>query len=180
MLEPPEDTSGAAADDAPEGHPSRSQSRDAAHNAALDATAELLREDARSWARQLRTMADLAVLPSWAPKPLPRSSRSWRWAGSWSISQLTATRWQDEAQRFHTALPVTLALLETGAVFRHQAAVLLHRTRNCTDSVAQLAGWSAGMERLERRERHADRHAGMIGPPTSAEPTCSRRSRPWS
>ena len=58
-------------------------------------------------------------------------------AGSWNVSQLTASRWQDEARRFDEALPRTLAMLETGALLVHQAAVLLHRTRHCTVQIAR-------------------------------------------
>lgn len=58
-------------------------------------------------------------------------------AGSWRISQLTAARWVDDAERFHAALPGTLALLEQGELYCHQAGTLLHRTRHCPVAVAR-------------------------------------------
>ncbi|MDQ3503105.1 MAG: 13E12 repeat family protein, partial [Actinomycetota bacterium] len=212
---------------------SRSQARDAAHSAALEAMAEQLRCDARSWAAQVRTMSELSDLSVLGAKAGVPQFGQLEMAGSWSVSQLTASRWQEEAERFVTALPQTLALLETGQLLRHQAVVLLHRTRHCTVEVAgkveaevlpaatgwcpadigrrvdrvvlrieseqadaaaaeqrhadaaaerrtftrpeldgmglagavltaeQLVGWSAGMDSLERRERVADRRAGI-------------------
>jgi len=195
--------------------------------------AEHLRCDARSWAAQVRTMSELSDLSVLGAKAGVPQFGQLEMAGSWSVSQLTASRWQEEAERFVTALPQTLALLETGQLLRHQAVVLLHRTRHCTVEVAgkveaevlpaatgwcpadigrrvdrvvlrieseqadaaaaeqhhadaaaerrtftrpeldgmglagavltaeQLVGWSAGMDSLERRERVADRRAGI-------------------
>lgn len=48
-------------------------------------------------------------------------------AGSWNVGQVTAERWLGEADRFATALPITLGMLETGALLCHQASVLLRR-----------------------------------------------------
>ena len=58
-------------------------------------------------------------------------------AGSWQVSQLTATRWDMEAERFERCLPQTLQALEAGCVLVHQARVLLHRTQHCAEAVAQ-------------------------------------------
>jgi hypothetical protein len=58
-------------------------------------------------------------------------------AGSWQVSQITAGRWQADALRLTIALPRTLSMLEAGELFEHQAKVLLHRTRNCTEAVAR-------------------------------------------
>ena len=58
-------------------------------------------------------------------------------AGSWQVSQLTATRWDLEAEHFELSLPQTLQALEDGVLLVHQAQVLLHRTRHCTEAVAQ-------------------------------------------
>jgi NAD(P)-dependent dehydrogenase (short-subunit alcohol dehydrogenase family) len=43
----------------------------------------------------------------------------------------------DDAERFHAALPGTLALLEQGELYCHQARTLLHRTRHCPVEVAR-------------------------------------------
>ena len=141
-------------------------------------------------------------------------------------------RWQWEAERFHDALPRTLAMLEAGELLVHQATVLL-QPRSCTPEVArevelrvlpagaelvpsdltrrvdravlqveseragagaaeqrhadavaqrrtfvkatqdgmglagalltaeQVVGWRTGLDALERRERMADRQAGV-------------------
>ena len=204
-----------------------------AYGAALDEMSELLREQARGWARQLRQVQLLAHLSRSAAASGVAQFAQLEMAGSWQVSQLTATRWLWEAQRLHDALPRTLAMLDRGALLVHQAVVLLHRTRHCPVEVAQaveavvlpagaglcpadlarrveravlrieaeqagaaaaeqrhadaaatrrtfakplpdglglagavltaeqLVGWQAGMADLERRERRADRDAGV-------------------
>jgi len=109
---------------------------DAAYCATLDEVTELLREQARSWARQLRLVAQLDTLSRRARHGTAQFVQL-EMAGSWQIGQLTATRWQWESERVHDALPRTLAMLERGDLLVHQAVVLLHRTRHCTPDVAR-------------------------------------------
>jgi hypothetical protein len=209
---------------------------DAAHTraqvAGIDAVDGALADDARSWATQLIHTAALAKRSEAHPDPNDARFLPMELAGAWRISQLTANRWLTDAERFSEALPMTLDLLAQGRLYRHQAQVLLHRTRNCTVEIAQAVeaellpdaaalcpsdlskkidrlvlrlssqddpeavedqharaaadrrtfsypepdgmaiagafltaeqqvGWSAAMDALERRERRADRAAGV-------------------
>ena len=109
---------------------------DAAYCAALDAVAELLREQARSWATQLRLVAQVDALARKAAQGTAQFVQL-EMAGAWQVGQLTASRWQWESDRMHDALPQTLAMLERGDLLVHQATVLLHRTRHCTPEVAR-------------------------------------------
>lgn len=109
---------------------------DEAYVATLDAVTALLREQARSWAAQLRLVGQLDTL-SHAARHGTAQFLQLEMAGSWQIGQLTATRWQWESERMHEALPRTLAMLERGDLLVHQATVLLHRTRHCTPEVAR-------------------------------------------
>ena len=194
----------------------------------LDRVREGLVEESRSWARRVRALRRWAELV-----PAGESFEQLEMAGSWQVSQLTASRWRDEAERLLACLPLTLAALEAGTLLVHQAQVLLRRTRHCSEQVAraveaevlptaaglipsdlgkrvdravlrieselsdaaqaeqrhadaaaqrrtwtavdvdgmglagavltaeQLVGWQAGMDQLERRERLADREAGI-------------------
>ena len=194
---------------------------------------ELLREQARAWAVRVRLLLELDDLSSLGAKAGGALFGPLEMAGSWNVSQITATRWQAEAVRLSEALPRTLALLADGELLEHQAKVLLHRTAHCSVEVAraveqlvlpagaqlcpadlgvrvdravlrveseqahvaqaeqraaraaaqrrtfakalpdamglagavltaeQLVGWQAGMQALERRERSADRQAGV-------------------
>jgi hypothetical protein len=207
--------------------------QDRAQVASLGRVRERLVDDARSWAAQLCELSALAARAeqsgAQARRTLPLEL-----AGSWQISQLTAERWLAEAERFADALPVALSMLSEGALLRHQAAVLLHRTAHCNAEVAraveaqvlpdgaalcpsdlgrkvdrlrlrieseladaaaaeraeaeriasrrtfarathdgmalagavltpeQAMGWAAGLDALERRERLADRAAGVV------------------
>jgi hypothetical protein len=135
---------GAGADSAAAAHPSATPDASsrrawgqAAQGAALDAMTELLREQARGWARQLRVLQeldDLAVLGAAAGRAqFPQLEM----AGSWQVSQLTASRWMWEAQRFAEALPCAFAMLSRGELLEHQARVLLHRTRSCPVELAR-------------------------------------------
>ncbi len=110
--------------------------RDAAYCATLDAVSDVLREQARAWARQLRLVGQLDTLARGARTGTAQFVQL-EMAGSWQIGQLTATRWQWESERMHDALPRTLAMLERGDLLVHQATVLLHRTRSCTPEVAR-------------------------------------------
>jgi hypothetical protein len=198
----------------------------------IDVVDRALADDARSWAAQLTHMAALAKRSEAHPDSNDARFLPMELAGAWRISQLTADRWLTDAERFTEVLPMTLDLLSQGRLFRHQAQVLLHRTRNCTVDVAraveaellpdaaslcpsdlgkkidrlvlrltsqddpaaaedqharaaaerrtysypepdgmavagavltaeQQVGWSAAMDALERRERAADRAAGV-------------------
>jgi hypothetical protein len=109
---------------------------DAAYCATLDAVGEVLREQARSWAAQLRLVAQLDTLSRRARHGTAQFVQL-EMAGSWQIGQLTATRWQWESERMHEALPLTLDMLERGDLLVHQATVLLQRTRHCTPEVAR-------------------------------------------
>ena len=111
--------------------------RDVAHEAALEAMTELLREDARAWARKVQTLVVLDDLVALGVKAGQAQYPQLEMAGSWNISQITADRWQQDALRLTIALPRTLAMLATGALLEHQAKVLLHRTRHCTEAVAR-------------------------------------------
>ena len=194
----------------------------------LDRVREGLVEESRSWARRVRALRRWAELV-----PAGESFEQLEMAGSWQVSQLTASRWRDEAERLLACLPLTLAELEAGTLLVHQAQVLLRRTRHCSEQVAraveaevlptaaglipsdlgkrvdravlrieselsdaaqaeqrhadaaaqrrtwtaadvdgmglagavltaeQLVGWQVGMDQLERRERLADREAGI-------------------
>ena len=194
----------------------------------LDLVREGLVEESRSWARRVRALRRWAELV-----PPGESFEQLEMAGSWQVSQLTASRWRDEAERLLACLPLTLAALEAGTLLVHQAQVLLRRTRHCSEQVAraveaevlpaaaelipsdlgkrvdravlrieaeltdaaaaeqrhadaaaqrrtwtaaepdgmglagavltaeQLVAWQAGLDQLERRERIADREAGI-------------------
>ena len=194
----------------------------------LDLVREGLVEESRSWARRVRALRRWAELV-----PPGESFEQLEMAGSWQVSQLTATRWRDEAERLVDCLPLTLAALEAGTLLVHQAQVLLRRTRHCSEQVAraveaevlpvaaglipsdlgkrvdravlrieaeltdaaateqrhadaaaqrrtwtaaepdgmglagavltaeQLVAWQAGLDQLEKRERIADREAGI-------------------
>lgn len=116
---------------------SRGAALSAAHSNALDGMTALLREQARGWHRQLTAMREIEDLSALGAKAGQAQFAQLEMAGSWSISQITATRWQWEAERFHLALPLTLSMLATGDLLVHQATVLLHTTRECTVTVAQ-------------------------------------------
>lgn len=96
----------------------------------LDLVRAGLVDEARSWARRVR------LLHRW-PVATGEGFEQLEMAGSWQVSQLTATRWRDEAERFDTCLPLTLAALEAGTLLVHQAQVLLRRTRHCSRQVAR-------------------------------------------
>ena len=68
---------------------------DSAHTDAqladVDAVAEALSQDARSWAAQLRFVAALAARSAAHPDPSEARLLCMELAGAWPISQLTAT-----------------------------------------------------------------------------------------
>ncbi|TAL23203.1 MAG: HNH endonuclease [Frankiales bacterium] len=101
----------------------------------LRAVRDDLAADARSWAHQLTEIAALAWRAQQAGgsalRELPMEL-----AGSWHISQLTAERWIGEAERFTDALPLTLALLGEGRLFRHQAVAVRQELDPCTPEIA--------------------------------------------
>ena len=103
---------------------------------ALDAVRAGLQDDARSWARQLRSTARL-VDAARAGGGADRAFVELEIAGSWSVGQATATRLMVEAEHLTTCLPATLAALEEGGLLVHQARVLLQVTRACTPATAR-------------------------------------------
>ena len=111
--------------------------RDAAHNTLLDSVREGLVAEAQAWAVRLRQLRELTRLSGTAHLAAVPQFPQLEMAGSWQVSQLTATRWSDEAERYELCLPQTLEALEVGALLVHQAQVLLHRTRHCTETVAR-------------------------------------------
>jgi hypothetical protein len=108
-----------------------------AYGACLDGMAELLRADARAWAAKVRRLVELDDLVAIGAARGTAQFPELEMAGSWQVSQITAGRWQADALRLTIALPRTLSMLEAGELFEHQAKVLLHRTRNCTEAVAR-------------------------------------------
>lgn len=114
---------------------------DAAHTraqlAGIDTVAAALAADARSWAAQLTQLAGLMERSAAHPDANDARFLPIELAGAWRTSQLTATRWLDEAERISAALPMTLELLGQGLLYRHQALVLLHRTRTCSPEIAR-------------------------------------------
>ena len=111
--------------------------RDATHGALLDAVRDGLVADAQAWAVRIRQVRALARLSFSAQAAGVEQFPQLEMAGSWQVSQLTATRWDLEAEHFELSLPQTLQALEDGVLLVHQAQVLLHRTRHCTEAVAQ-------------------------------------------
>lgn len=109
---------------------------DAAQVASLDAVRDRLVADAQSWATQLQELSALAARAERAGTQV-RRTLALELAGSWQIGQLTAERWVSEAERFHDALPMTLAMLGSGTLLRHQAVMLLHRTQQASPEVAR-------------------------------------------
>jgi hypothetical protein len=110
--------------------------RDAAQVAALDAVRERLVGDARSWAAQIDELTGIALRAEQGGAQV-RRTLALELAGSWRIGQLTAERWLAEAERFVDALPLTLSMLRSGSLLRHQASKLLHRTNSCAPEVAR-------------------------------------------
>ncbi len=104
---------------------------------ALDAVRARLEADARSWAAQVRATAQL-LRAARTGGGADRAFVELEIAGSWSVSQATATRLLVEAEQLTDSLPATLALLERGELLVHQARVLLHVTRNASSELARL------------------------------------------
>lgn len=90
--------------------------------------------EAQGYAARIRS------LRRWQTAPRPDGERfdQLELAGAWRISQVSATTWLDDAERFVTCLPQTLAALEAGTVLLHQAKAVLWRTRHCAPEVARL------------------------------------------
>jgi hypothetical protein len=109
---------------------------DAAQVAALDAVRERLVGDARSWAAQIDELTGIALRAEQSGAQV-RRTLALELAGSWQIGQLTAERWLAEAERLAGALPLTLSMLRSGTLLRHQASVLLHQTASATTEVAR-------------------------------------------
>ena len=110
--------------------------RDACHGELLDSVRDGLVLEAKAWATRIRQLRELARLSGLADVAGVGQFPQLEMAGSWQVSQLTATRWSDEAERFELCLPQTLQAMEAGTLLVHQAQVLLHRTRHCTEAVA--------------------------------------------
>ncbi|TAL14942.1 MAG: HNH endonuclease [Frankiales bacterium] len=102
----------------------------------LQAVADDLAADARSWARQLTEIATMAWRAQQAGGSASRELPM-ELAGSWQISQLTAERWIGEAERFRDALPLTLELLGEGRLLRHQAVAVRQELDPCTPEIAR-------------------------------------------
>lgn len=83
----------------------------------LDGVQVELEAQARSWGRRVRLLQRWIGLQSDGER-----FDQLELAGSWHISQLTATRWLDESERLTTCLPSTLAGLEAGTLLVHQGA----------------------------------------------------------
>jgi hypothetical protein len=105
----------------------------------LDASAESLRADARSLAARVRALHELIALSEHPDEPGERRFLELEVAGSCRVGQLTAGRWLGEAERYVTALPLTLSLLETGELLPLQATAVLHATSNVTPELARAA-----------------------------------------
>ena len=110
---------------------------DVAQIAGLYAVQALLMVEAKAWAARIAQLNELAALSERQQRAGVPQFRALELAGSWNVGQVTAERWLGEADRFATALPITLAMLEAGALLCHQASVLLHRTSGCTPEVAR-------------------------------------------
>jgi hypothetical protein len=109
----------------------------AAMNAELDAGVAAAKAEAQAWAAQVRRVTALQAAARAAEAAGMPQFLHLDIAGSWRVSQHTATRLMNEADRFTEALPLSLSLLETGELWRPQAYVLLHRTANCTAEIAR-------------------------------------------
>ena len=111
--------------------------RDLTHNTLLDGVRAGLVEDAKAWARRVRQLCEIDRLSGASAMAGVPQFPELEAAGSWHVSQLTAARWAADAHRLELCLPLTLAALEAGVLLAHQAQVLLHRTRNCPETVAR-------------------------------------------
>lgn len=108
-----------------------------AQQALLEGCVDGLRAEAQTLAARVRALVELTGLSESPHEPGERRFLELEVAGSFSVGQVTAGRWLTEADRFTCALPLTLGLLETGALLAHQAAVLLHATSHCPVEIAQ-------------------------------------------
>jgi hypothetical protein len=111
----------------------------ARQRALLDASTDSLRADARSLAARVRALHELIGLSEDPDEPGERRFLELEVAGSMRVGQLTAGRWLGEAERYVTALPLTLSLLETGELLPLQATAVLHATSNVTPELARAA-----------------------------------------
>jgi len=111
----------------------------AAQNRALDAVVAVEMDRARLFAREVHELVALGGLSA--------SEQDYgevvqfaqlELAGSCRLGQGTATIRLLQAERLVVvALPPTLRALEQGALFVHQAKVMLERTANCTEQIAR-------------------------------------------
>jgi len=111
----------------------------AAQNRALDAVVAVEMDRARLFAREVHELVALGGLSA--------SEQDYgevvqfaqlELAGSCRLGQGTATIRLLQAERLVVvALPLTLRALEQGALFVHQAKVMLERTANCTEQIAR-------------------------------------------
>jgi hypothetical protein len=146
-----------------------------AYDAALDAMAELLRADARAWAERVRRLVELDDLVSIGAAAGSAQFPQLEMAGSWQVSQITADRWLDQALRLSVALPRTLAMLATGDLLVHQAKVLLHRTKHCSEEVARAV--EAEVLPAGAALYPSDLASGSTGRSCGSSPTGRRRLR---
>ena len=109
-----------------------------AQHSLLDGCVDGLRAEDRSLATRVRALVELTGLSESPHEPGERRFLELEVAGSLSVAQVTAGRWLAEADRYTCALPITLGLLETGALLVHQATVLLHATSHCPVEIARL------------------------------------------
>jgi hypothetical protein len=115
------------------------QQRGARQRSLLDASTESLRADARSLAARVRALHELIRLSEDPYEPGERRFLELEVAGSMRVGQLTAGRWLGEADRYVTALPLTLSLLEAGELLPLQATAVLHATSNVSPQLARQA-----------------------------------------
>jgi hypothetical protein len=112
----------------------------ARQNAALDAVAEALRADARSFAAQLRALAELADAAQAEEREGGlRQFPMLELAGTARLGAASSSRRLAEADRVVTTLPITLRLLGEGELLVHQARVMIAETAACDPEVARRA-----------------------------------------
>ncbi len=161
----------------------------AAQNRALDAVVAVEADRARLFAREVHELValggrsaseqDYGEVVQFAQLEL---------AGSCRLGQGTATIRLLQAERLVVALPLTLRALEQGALFVHQAKVVLERTANCTEHIAREverrvlpAGLGACPADLGRQvaktvllvEAELDAQAGSAGPRSTSPPSAT-------
>jgi hypothetical protein len=150
--------------------------RDAAQVAALDAVRERLVADARSWAAQLDELTGIALRAEQDGAQV-RRTLALELAGSWRIGQLTAERWLAEAERLAGALPLTLSMLRSGSLLRHQASTLEPTTQDRPPHPATTPTPATTAGHAGPRRHPAARPAQPTQATTAAAPAGHRLAR---